>query len=161
MTSDIGQRLIITSTNTQEYIDTCIAIARELNDYFMENAVTRMSQDLLRQSLSVALDNNEVVGFISIDYKNNRVAEITWMAIKRELQRQGIGSLLIEYVTHDARSGEIEILEVKTLSADIDYPPYEKTRRFYEKMGFKHLDTIEQYPGWDPDSPCAIYVKVL
>jgi len=49
----------------------------------------------------------------------------------------------------------------KTLAPDVEYAPYEATRRFYEKKGFIHLETIDPYPGWDPGNPCAIYVRVL
>jgi len=120
-----------------------------------------MSQDLIKHSLYVAMNMNEVVGFAAINHKNERVAEILWIAVELDYHRQGIGSALVDRVTNDLGSQGIRVLEVKTLAADAEYPPYEKTRRFYEKMGFMHLETIDPYPGWEPGSPCAIYVKIL
>ena len=78
-----------------------------------------------------------------------------------EHQHRGIGSALVNRIASDLSSQGIKVMEVKTLSADVDYAPYEKTRRFYEKVGFMHLDTIDPYPGWEPGSPCAIYIKRL
>ena len=127
----------------------------------MESAITRMSQDMASQSLYVATHMDEVVGFAVMDCKSNHAAEISWMAVQPEYQRQGIGSALVDRIAGDSVFEGVILLEVKTLSADVDYPPYEKTRRFYEKVGFIHLDTIDPYPGWEPGNPCAIYVKVL
>lgn len=59
------------------------------------------------------------------------------------------------------RSAGVELLEVKTLSAKADYLPYEATRGFYQRTGFLHLETVDPYPGWGPENPGAIYVKVL
>ena len=103
----------------------------------------------------------EVVGFVAIKRKNNHVAEISWMAVELEHQRQGIGSALVDRVANDLRSQGIRVLEVKTLAEDVEYSPYEKTRRFYEKMGFIHLETIDPYSEWERGTPCAIYVKIL
>lgn len=108
-----------------------------------------------------AIDLDEVVGFVAIQRINNHVAEISWMAVKLEYQHQGIGSALVDHVANDLRSQAITLLEVKTLSEDVEYPPYEKTRRFYEKVGCVHLETINPFPEWEPGNPCAIYVKIL
>ena len=161
MTNSIGQQLMITGSGNEENIASCLTIARELDEYFTENAITRMSQDIANQSLYVARYINRVVGFVVMDYKSNHAAEISWMAVKLECQSQGIGSALVDRVANDLRSQGVKVMEVKTLSADVDYAPYEKTRHFYEKVGFMHLDTIDPYPGWEPGNPCAIYVKIL
>ena len=161
MTNSMGQQLMITGSGNEKNIASCLAIARELDEYFIENAITKMGQDIVNQSLYVAAHINKVVGFVVIDYKSNHAAEISWMAVKLEYQRQGIGSALVDRVANDLRSQGVKVMEVKTLSADVDYAPYEKTRHFYEKVGFMHLDTIDPYPGWEPGNPCAIYVKIL
>lgn len=144
-----------------KHIDACLSIAKELHQYFTDKTIATMGEDLRNHVLYVAMDSNEVIGFSTVQRKNNNVAEISWMAVKLKREHQGIGSLLIDHITHELRSQGIRLLEVKTLSEDVDYPPYEVTRRFYEKMGFIHLETIDQYPEWGPGNPCAIYVKVL
>jgi len=145
----------------EKHIEACLSIAKELRQYFTESAIATMSKDLGKHSPYIAMDLAKVVGFVTIDRKTNHVAEVSWIAVKPERQHQGIGSALIDRVANDLRSQGIRLLEVKTLSEDVEYPPYEKTRRFYEKMGFIHLETIDPYPGWDPGNPCAIYVKIL
>ena len=161
MGNSLSKPFTIISSGSEQHIDACLAIAKELHQYFSEKGIAIMGKDLQAHLLYVAKDSNEVAGFVTIQRKNNHVAEISWMAVKLEHQRQGIGSALVNRVANDLRSQGIRVLEVKTLSADVEYTPYEKTRRFYEKMGFMHLETIDPYPGWEPGSPCTIYVKVL
>jgi ribosomal protein S18 acetylase RimI-like enzyme len=161
MTDKLANLLTTVSPGTEDHIDACLAVARELPQYFTEQGIVAMSQDLTKHLLYVARNLNEVLGFAAVNRKSSRVAELSWIAVKPEHHHQGIGSKLMDRVVDDLRSQEIRVLEVKTLSADVDYPPYEKTRRFYEKNGFMHLDTIDPYPGWEPGNPCAIYVKIL
>ncbi len=145
----------------EKHIDACLSIAKELRQYFTEAGIATMSKDLRKHLLYVAMDLNEVVGFVATRRKNNHVAEISWTAVKLGCQHQGIGSALIDRVADDLRSQGIMLLEVKTLSEDVEYLPYEVTRQFYKKMGFIHLETIDPYPEWEPGNPCAIYVKIL
>ena len=145
----------------EKRIDACLSIAKDLRQYFTEAGIATMNKDLRNHVLYVAIELNGVRGFVTIQRENDQVAEISWMAVKIDCQYRGIGSALIDHITNDLRSEGIRLLKVKTLSDDIAYPPYETTRRFYEKMGFIHLETIDPYPGWEPGTPCAIYVRTL
>ncbi len=161
MGNSYGKLFAITPSGSEINIDTCLAIVRELQGYFTEQGIATMSRDLRAHLLYVAKASNQVVGFVTMQHKNNHVAEISWMAVKLDYQHRGIGSVLVDRVAGDLKSQGFRVLEVKTLAADVEYFPYEKTRRFYEKVGFVHLETIDPYPGWDEGNPCAIYVKVL
>lgn len=139
----------------------CVSIARELHEYFTENGIKAMNKDLQSHLMYVAINSNKIIGFLTIQQKNNRVVEISWMAIKREYQRQGIGSALVNYIADNLKVQGVKLLEVKTLSEETEYLSYENTRKFYKKNGFIHLETINPYPKWDPGCPCAIYVWVF
>ncbi len=145
----------------QRHIGACLATAKELGQYFTDEAIATIGEDLRKHSLYVALGSGEVVGFATVQRKSAHVAEILWMAVKLAQQHKGIGSAIMSHVADDLRGQGVRLLEVKTLAEDADYPPYEATRRFYEKMGFMHLETIDPYPGWEPGNPCAIYIKIL
>jgi len=146
---------------TAEHADACLSIAKELMQYFNEKAIEILTEDLHQYSFYVAISVDNVVGFVTIETKNKNVAEISWMAVRYGWQHQGIGASLINYIVNDLKPHGIKLLTVKTLSNDADYPPYEATRQFYEKMGFIHIETINPYPGWEPGNPCAIYIKIL
>ncbi len=145
----------------EKHVEACLAIAQELRQYFADQAIVTIGKDLRKHSPYVALDSDEMVGFATVQPKGAHVAEISWLAAKLARQHRGIGSTLMGRVADDLRFQGVRLLEVKTLAEDASYPPYEATRRFYEKMGFIHLETIEPYPGWEPGNPCAIYVKIL
>jgi hypothetical protein len=48
---------------------------------------------------------------------------------------------------------------VATLHPDDPYEPFQRTRRFYEAMGFYYV-LKEQFPS-DPSNPGAYYLKPL
>jgi len=146
---------------SKQHIEACLSIARELPHYFTAQGIAAMNRDLQEHRLYVAVDSDKVIGFIAIEPKSSQVSEISWMAVKREHQHQGVGSLLIDHIIDDLKAEGSRLLEVKTLASDVDYAPYELTRRFYEGRGFMHLETISPFPEWEPGNPCAIYVKVL
>lgn len=146
---------------SKQHVDCCLAIARELPQYFTEQGIAAINRDLHAHRLYAALDADQVIGFVTIQSKSSQVAEISWMAARPERQHQGIGTLLIRHIVADLKAEGTRLLEVKTVAPDVDYAPYEKTRRFYESVGFVHLETIDPYPGWEPGNPCAIYVMWL
>ena len=145
----------------QQYVDGCLSIAKDLRQYFNESGIKTMREDLTKHLLYIALENKEVHGFLTLVQKNEKVFEISWMAVKLGQQHQGVGSALIEFVFEELKAQGVKLLEVKTLAEDVEYQPYEITRAFYRKMGFIHVETINPYPDWGPGNPCAIFVKIL
>ncbi len=144
-----------------EDIGDCVDIAEGLDEYFSKEALKDMKKDLKNHEFFVVEEENETSGFISLDIKNDDCADISWLAVKKDKRGSGFGKELILHSENYLREKGIQILEVKTLSEDADYEPYARTRKFYEKMGFLHLETIDPYPGWDEGNPCSIYVKPL
>ncbi len=147
--------------NKKEQTKDCLELARGLPEYFNEDGYKTMEQDLVSHELYTCIQNNRLAGFITIDKKSQDVAEISWMAVDKEQQGKGIGSQLLEYATQDLKQANFKLLMVKTLSEIDDHEPYKATRAFYRKHGFTLLETICPYPGWGPDDPCDIYVKIL
>ena len=62
---------------------------------------------------------------------------IGWLAVDRGSQRQGLGGRLLEAVESMARELQIDELATYTLGEGVEYQPYESTRQFYWKHGFK------------------------
>ncbi len=139
----------------------CVKIAGTLPDYFTDSGVVNLVQDVKKHQLFAAIDSGRVIGFIVVAEKYAQVAEILWLAVKRELQHKGYGSALIEHASIVLKKKGIRLLEVKTLAPQAGYQPYEATRRFYDKNGFMLTEVIDPYPGWEPGNPRALYVKIL
>lgn len=142
-------------------IPECLGIARGLPGYFTQSALGSMERDLAAEGLVVAIKDNRVVGFLCLKAINANASEILWLAVQHSLTGQGIGTLIVDTICRNLASRGVRLLTVKTLASSVDYPPYARTRRFYEKNGFLLIAEIDPYPGWDPGNPCAIYVKPL
>lgn len=80
------------------------------------------------------------------------------MAVERSHLRRGIGTALLEAVERDLIEAGVEFLQVKTLGPSDPSPEYAATRSFYESLGFKPMEEIEEL--W-PSDPCLILVKHL
>jgi len=141
--------------------EACLNIARALPGYFTPTAIDNLRTDLLSNRLFVSTEGERPVGFATLFVKNRRAAELTWLAVSPGHQGEGFGSALVKHAAAQMQKKGVALLEVKTLAATSDYAPYQKTRRFYERLGFFLLETIDPFPGWEPGNPCAIYVKIL
>ena len=80
------------------------------------------------------------------------------MAVSGSHHGQGYGRRLVEHAEEVLRLRSVEFLEVKTLGPSRPDAHYEKTRRFYEHLGFRPL---EENKLWGDSNPCLIMVKHL
>lgn len=114
-----------------------MAIAEDLVEWFDERARRRsIPIDLHHQEVFVAIDDRAPVGFITLYVAEGRL-NIGWLCVRRDRQRRGIGSALLRKAEETARALGISELATHTLGDSVDYAPYEQTRNFYFKNGFK------------------------
>lgn len=106
-----------------------------------------------------AYNNEEVIGFISIKIHNQYTAEIYVFGVVEEYHRGGIGTSLLLNAVNTLRKDGYKILMVKTLGDSHPDIFYQKTRKFYKKVGFYPLEEFKQI--WDESNPCLIMVKVI
>jgi ribosomal protein S18 acetylase RimI-like enzyme len=107
----------------------------------------------------VALRGGDVVGAGLVKRHTAVAAEIELLAVRRDLHRQGIGRRLLDSVERDLRADGVRLLQVKTFGPSGESTEYERTRAFYERMGFLPLE--ERTDIWGPENPCLISVKTL
>ena len=72
--------------------------------------------------------------------------------------RSGTGRRLLAALEADCREKGFRFLQVKTVAAG-HYEEYDRTRLFYEAMGFTQLEVFPTL--WDPWNPCLVMVKWL
>ena len=104
-------------------------------------------------------DGERPVGFLAVKIHNAFTAEVCVMGILKEYHRMGIGSELMERAEGYCQQKGLVYLTVKTLDGSVDFEPYERTRRFYEKMGFIPLEVFPLL--WDEANPCLFLAKHL
>ena len=143
---------------TEEERLACLEIAKALPEWFNEAGLKAMERDLREEETFIAVEDGQVLGFVTLKPVSDKALEILWMAVRRELRGRGVGSQVLGFIEGLATEKGFEVLVVKT-SGDLSYRPYDETRRFYEKRGFVRIALIDPYPEWGEEA--LIYVKCI
>jgi GNAT superfamily N-acetyltransferase len=126
--------------------DKCLDLAKSLPEWFTEVAIENMKIDL---EINKILYEGGLDGFLLYNSDNGKI-KIIWTAVRKEVQRKGIGRRLINRLLEKAKELDVKEIEVETLSPNEKYEPYNLTRSFYEKNGFKTKRIIPpEREGWD------------
>jgi ribosomal protein S18 acetylase RimI-like enzyme len=113
-----------------------LTIVKKLRGWFDNVALTfEIPNDLKFHNGFVAVSNGAIVGFLSYSSLEGEVF-ISWIGVDPDFQKCGIGSSLIQKLEKILLENGIDKLKVETLSENVEYKPYEKTRSFYKKLGF-------------------------
>lgn len=139
--------------------EACERILRALPEWFgIEEALVQYVRDLDRLETLVAEDSGQIAGFLAVRIHNPSSAEIHVMGVRPDLHGRGIGRALVAAAGASLRERSFSFLEVKTLGPSRPNGSYERTRGFYERMGFLPL---EENDMWGEANPCLIMVKHL
>lgn len=113
-------------------------IAKKLHPgWFDRFAINRsIPLDLKIHKGFVAEEKGEILGFITYTSSEGET-KISWMAVEPKHQKKGIGAKLLKRLEKELKVMKIKELRVDSLDESENYKPYEKTRAFYKKMGFK------------------------
>ncbi len=137
----------------------CEQILRALPDWFgIESALLDYVRDTRTLPTWMAQRGGEAVGFISVRTHFPGAAEIHCMAVLPDHHRAGIGRAMVKFIEHDLARQAVRFLQVKTLGPSRPCGHYERTRRFYEAMGFAPL---EEFASLWPGNPCLLLVKTI
>ena len=104
-------------------------------------------------------EEGKCLGFFSVRMHYGHTGDIYVCGVRPECHRMGIGKALYEQAERFFLEKGCKYAMVETLSETVDYAPYEKTRHFYESIGFEPLITLTEM--WDEDNPCLIMIKPL
>ena len=148
----------ITSVEKKSVI--CSEVLRALPDWFGNpEAIVDYTAGVQNKPLYAVFDENTAVGFVSIEVHNPFTAEIYVMGILEAYHRQGLGKKLVTICDEYCRVNGIEFLTVKTLDESNPDIFYQRTRLFYQTMGFKPLEVFPYF--WDEHNPCLFMAKYI
>jgi predicted N-acetyltransferase YhbS len=133
--------------------EACDAVILTLPYHFgNEHGQTECARAVRTQDGLVAVDEGEVVGFLTLERHDPRSAEITWMAVRADRRRHGIGRGLIQRAVDDLARDGVEFLSVLTLAEsepeERETDNYADTRAFYRALGFVPLRELA-LEEWD------------
>ncbi len=107
-----------------------ITIARLINFYAEKGKLLRRSvREIARNigSFFVAVENDKVVGCVSLDVYSRKMAEIRSLAVDPHFVRCGIGKQLVAKCIEEAKKKKI--LELLVITSE---------ERFFQKLGFNY-----------------------
>ena len=81
--------------------------------------------------------------------------DLYWVAVQSDFQRMGIGKVLVKAVEDEVKKANGRHLYIST--SDIDL--YKPTRKFYEKVGYDRVATLQDY--FAPGDAQVIYRKIF
>jgi N-acetylglutamate synthase-like GNAT family acetyltransferase len=134
---------------TERDYNRCIELAKSLKEWFNKEGIRSIKTDLQVNNIIVAEEKGSLVGFLCYSAGEGAVI-LDWIGVRKDVQRRGIGSALVKWLEKEAKRLNARGVQVKTLTEKIEYAPYEQTRKFYYKQGFKKLYEEKAYrKGWD------------
>jgi N-acetylglutamate synthase-like GNAT family acetyltransferase len=125
----------------------------------IEEAIVQYMADIDHLPTFLSLEQDEVIGFLSIKKHFPTSAELLGMGVRPNAHRKGLGRALLHQAEVWLKEQEVEYLHVKTLGPSCSDENYAKTRAFYLAMGFTPLEEFPQI--WDENNPCLILIKRL
>jgi GNAT superfamily N-acetyltransferase len=142
----------------------CDAVIRSLPYFFGdEDGIRACAEAVQTQTGWVARDGDEVVGFATTALASRRCQEITWLAVRAERRRSGVGRLLVEQVAAAAAAAGAPLLCALTLGPSVDETGvedgYEGTRKFWARVGFLPVKELS-LRTWN-DEFALLMVRVL
>ena len=145
---------------TSAHASACVAIGRTLPDWFgIEEGLQELRHAAETQIGFVAHIDGEPVGFVSLEQHFPETWEITWMAVRPERHRHGVGRRLIDTAVKYCCEHGASWLLVKTLADTHPSPEYGQTRAFYRAMGFTPLQVFAEL--WGPHNPCLLMARTV
>jgi GNAT superfamily N-acetyltransferase len=141
-------------------ISACAAILEQLPQWFgMPESNTAFIESLDHLPGLVAIEDDQVVGFLALERYGDRAAEITVMGVEPSMHRRGIGRALVAGAEGWCRDNGVQFVHVKTRGPSTYDDEYERTRRFYTAVGFVPL--YESRTEWGAENAALVLVKHL
>lgn len=109
----------------------------------------------------IARTDEQALGLLLLKRHSAISAEICWLGVDPDRHRQGIGQALIGAVEIQLRQERVKHLFVMTLHREDPHEPYQRTRAFYERLGFELALSLRRDPPGSSPNPLAYYLKSL
>ena len=144
----------------QEKMTISNSVLRALPDWFeIESAIIDYVHSSADMPFFAVYNGNQAAGFVAIKKHNPYTSEIYAMGVLKEFHRSGMGRQLLAAGEAYCKGIGNRFLTVKTLAASIESEAYEKTRLFYQSMGFLPIEVFTAL--WGKENPCLFLAKYL
>jgi ribosomal protein S18 acetylase RimI-like enzyme len=137
--------------NTPEFKPAEVIVAGELIDSYLQQG-TASGYYLL-----TAVDDSTVQGYVCFGDTplTEGTWDVYWIAVSHDNQGKGIGYALMSAIEDTIKKHNGRLIIIETSST----PEYEKTRRFYHRIGYTIICRIPNY--YMPGDDLVIFQKIL
>ena len=150
---------IVEITDAAEKSRIAAEILLDLPEWFgLPDSTEMYIRESAQMPFYAALSEGKATGFIALKKTSPYAAEVYVMGVKKHHHRCGAGRALMEAFLRRARAEGCEYAQVKTVAAG-HYEEYDRTRLFYEAMGFRALEVFPTL--WDEWNPCLVMVMKM
>jgi len=151
---------VITKIDDREWKEKiCLQVLEQLPEWFeIPESRTVYAKTCKELPFWADMEQNTARGCIALKETSKYAVELYVMGVLKEYQRQGIGRGLFDAFYKYAKEKRYEFIQVKTVREGM-YPEYDLTNAFYQKIGFKQLECMEDL--WDAANPCQVYVMAV
>lgn len=133
-------------------------ILRKLPNWFgIEEAVQNYIATSRDKVFYAAFDGDEEIGFLYLKPHNPYTAELYVIGLLERYHRHGIGRDLVLRAEQYLRAKNYRFLMVKTLGESGKSEHYDRTRQFYQSIGFYPMEEFTEI--WGEENPCLIMVR--
>ena len=133
----------------------CVSILAELPEWFgIAESNAAYAEAAEREQAWVAEEAGEALGLLVLVDQGFAAIDVHLLAVRPGAHRQGVGRALIGRARAVAHELGKAYLTVKTRGPSRPYEPYERTRAFYQAVGFEPLEELTEI--WGPENPCLI-----
>ena len=138
----------------------CERVLRTLPNWFgIEPALLMYARDSTTMPTFALVEQNAVVGFITLQEHFASAWEIHCVAIRAEARGHGHGSRLLSCAEGWLVARGVRYLQVKTVAPTSGSHAYAQTREFYARRGFVPLEIFPTL--WDARNPALQCIKML
>ncbi len=138
----------------------CASILAELPQWFgLPESNAEYAEIAEREQAWVAEESGGALGLMVLVDQGFSAIDIHLLAVRPHVHRRGVGVALVRQARAVAQALGKPYLTVKTRGPSLEYEPYERTRAFYDAVGFEPLEEFTSI--WGPENPCLIMIMRL
>jgi N-acetylglutamate synthase-like GNAT family acetyltransferase len=138
----------------------CASILADLPEWFgMPQSNAEYAESADRHPTWIAEEGGAVVGVMTLVDTGFSAIDVHLLAVRPATHRRGVGAALIRLAVAETRALGRSYLTVKTRGPSLPYEPYERTRAFYEAVGFAALEEFTEI--WGPENPCLLMIMPM
>lgn len=148
---------IVIRAHHGQFTRQAVDVAKELPEGFTPSALKALAKDARFQRGFVAFVHQSFAGFLLFQVHEG-VGQITWMGVRQDLHRQGVGRRLFERFASEMRSAGVNEVRGHAPVESVHQPSQAPALAFLGAMGFAEHARVA--PSDNTDGPATLVLRM-